>query len=510
MNDTALSPGVLSRRSAAIIAAYGLSMFLIGLGARELTRHEVLAAYPAKEMLRYGHWIVPMYAGIPRLLKPPTTSWFIAASMAICRSDAAWVARLPSVAAAMAVALLIAHLAARHFGDRAGLLTGLIQLTCYYMLNWGRLAEADIFLCAFATGAMVCFSLATVSVEPPHGAAPEGSDGANPRRAALRLGFFALTGLSFLAKGPIGLMFIFLAVAAFAVVRRGREIARFFWSPTGWLILLVCILGWPVAAWLSHPPIVEAWRREMSDTATGGFGTDPFYTYLHAIPFDLLPWTPLVIAGLWLLWKRGLFRRPAGQFFLCWFAPGFVALHLIAMKSHHYPMPLLPPFSIAAAVALLELARRLRRPLIAVVSVFAGLWVAVAGVQLLVIPRFDDFKPQADFARRAAVHVPAGQRIYIIDHPDRRTTLDDPRPRPEPYVAYHLRPPIWRFRNEKEFAAFAAGRLGQTGAAIYVVATEAQRRAIAPLGNITVLDRCAGLRRGETEMHRLLLLKIER
>src|SRR5215212_278101 len=101
-----------------LIIAYGLSLLLIGLGVRTLTRHEVLAAYPAKEMLHGGHWIVPMFAGIPRTAKPPGMNWIIAAFMTIFDSDAEWVVRLPSVLAAVALALLLGNFAARFYGQR--------------------------------------------------------------------------------------------------------------------------------------------------------------------------------------------------------------------------------------------------------------------------------------------------------------------------------------------------------------------------------------------------------
>jgi 4-amino-4-deoxy-L-arabinose transferase-like glycosyltransferase len=38
-------------------------------------------------MLLYGHWIVPMYAGIPRTAKPPGMNWIIAGIMKITGSE---------------------------------------------------------------------------------------------------------------------------------------------------------------------------------------------------------------------------------------------------------------------------------------------------------------------------------------------------------------------------------------------------------------------------------------
>ncbi len=256
---------------------------------------------------------------------------------------------LPSVLAAIATALLIAALAARFYGDFIGLLTGLIQLTCMYTLNWGRLAEVNMILCAAVTAAMVCFACGSV---PPNGSETEPS---KPNRW-LQTGFYLATGLAFLAKGPIALAFIFLAVISFVIARATqRELCplRFLADPFGIHLLLDCLVIWPVLAYIAYPPIIQAWRDEMSTTASGGFGHSPIYTYLHAIPYVLLPWTPLMAlgagVGTWRAISRGCLS-PLGQFFLCWFLPGFVILHFIALKSHHYPMPLLPPFSILGAI----------------------------------------------------------------------------------------------------------------------------------------------------------------
>src|SRR5258705_7222845 len=194
-----------------LIAAYGLSLLLIGLGVRTLTRHEVLAAYPAKEMIHGGHWIVPMYGGIPRTAKPPGMNWIIAGFMKIFDSDAEWVVRLPSVIAAVALAIMIAIFAAKFYGERVGWVSGLIQLTSVYVLIQARLAESDMLLCALVCGAMLIFAsgpVAWAERELP-----------NERQRWLDwrpVVFYLLTGLTFLLKGFVGPAFILLGTIAYA------------------------------------------------------------------------------------------------------------------------------------------------------------------------------------------------------------------------------------------------------------------------------------------------------
>jgi 4-amino-4-deoxy-L-arabinose transferase-like glycosyltransferase len=520
----------LSGLSRFIILLYGSSLLFIGLGNRTLTRHEVLAAYPAKEMLQHNHWIVPMFAGIPRTIKPPTTGWLIAGSMKLFHSDAEWVARLPSAIAGLLVALMIASFAARCLGDRAGLIAGLVQLTCFYTLMQARLAEADMPLCAAVTAAMLAFAYGLVLNSPSR---------------FYPIAFYVFTGLAFLFKGPIGLMFIFSAVGMFLLIRRERRIVRFLLNPTGLIILAILLLAWPIAACISRPTIAAEWWHEMADNASGAFGRDPIYTYILSIPAVLMPWTPLIFIPIF----RRLAGHPLRQFLLSWFLPGFFLLHLLAMRTKHYPIPLLPPFSILAAVGLIAyiahqhrqtnnhhrmaasifafacaiaagsmyfisitkpIAPRLsivlallligglvtiymehlKRPRSQIAALFATLWLIIVGVHLLIIPTQDDYKFDAALARQANLLVPPDQLIYIID----------PEPKVEPHEAYYSRPPILRARNEPEFVRAAS-------TVSYVIATRAQADALASSGQVDILAQCESLHQKKSESTRRLLIK---
>src|SRR5271168_5235131 len=86
----------LALRSSVWIWLYGLTLLLIDLGPGwVLTYHENIFAGGAREFLREGQWLIPRYLGLPVFEYPPLTQWLIALSMAVFRSDAEWVARLP-------------------------------------------------------------------------------------------------------------------------------------------------------------------------------------------------------------------------------------------------------------------------------------------------------------------------------------------------------------------------------------------------------------------------------
>src|SRR3954471_12156514 len=157
-DERALRASALHLADKLLIIVFGCSLLLAGLGRRTLTRHEALAAYPAREMLLYGHWIVPMYAGIPRTAKPPGMYWITAGAIKFFHSESEFIVRLPSALAGVATGLMIASFAARHYGRRIGMVSGLMVLSSIYVLVQARLAESDMLLSALVCAAMLIFA----------------------------------------------------------------------------------------------------------------------------------------------------------------------------------------------------------------------------------------------------------------------------------------------------------------------------------------------------------------
>lgn len=479
----------LNSSSRLIIVLYGAVLLGIGLGSRTLTQHEVFAAYPAKEMLHYGHWIVQMFAGMPRTAKPPTTGWFIAACMKITGSDAEWVARIPSVWAGIITALLIASFAGRFFGNAIGLVTGLIQLTCFYTIMQARLAEADMLVCAAVAASFVCFGMGVL----------HGRGASATMRWGLAIGFYFFAGLAFLLKA-VPIIFILLGVLTYAIVRRERHIFLFLLNPIGLIVLVGMIVGWPLAAYLHYPPIIESWKFELFGTASGKLGRDPIYTYLLSIPSVLMPWTPLILIGGW-TWHKGLVRnRPLAQFLLSWFLPGVIFLHFSAFKHKHYPIPMLPPLSIIGAIGLFSLFRALKvpRPNPLLITIFTVILLIVGIVDGYVIPhRFDDYRPQKELALAANQLVPPSATIYIID----------PEPKVEPQIAYYLRPRIWRYPTPSSFIAFAQGPLAQRQN-LFVVTTIGELPDLQQIAQAKILAQASAIRKHETPQQRLVIVEL--
>lgn len=530
----------LSWPAIALIALYGLSLLVVQLGAqRTLTYHEVLFAQPAKEMLATGNWIMPQHTGVPSTHKPPGTHWVLAATMWLTGSEAEGVLRVPSVLAALVAALITAGLAARWFGRRVGVATGLMFLTSYFVLQLARLAECDMLLTAAVCGAMGCFALA--NVDSPHG------------RVAARWPnwlFYLCAAAAYMIKGFIGPLFIFSACGLYALLHRERRIWRFLLHVPGILLFLVSSVGWMFAAYLVCPQIVgdQIWHHFNRFRGDLGGEQPPFF-YAYAVLLILLPWTPLVVASVIAGLRKRAWQAPFWRLAGCWFAPGMAVLILSACQSKHYAAPLMPPLVIAGAIGLLayfewrqrsgrvshllmaglcvaaciagiivvrhaqprgfETATWLlvvlgaglllaiycesqRRPRAVLAVVFASVWIVEAAVLGLLMQRFDSYQDQTDLARRTNQRIPSDEPVFVVRLP-------------ESQICYYLHSRLQRFDDPRTFSQWVQERQ----ATAYALAPEFVVDELQTRHNVEVVDRCATVNRFLTERDRITLVRVK-
>ena len=482
-----MAPGRLSVLHILLIIAFGLAVLVPATlpFVQPLSSHEVLAAQPAREMLRDGHWIIQTFAGIPRYEKPPTTGWLVAGSMALFHSDSEWVVRLPAVLSGILCALFIAILAARWLGPTVGTLAALIQLTTVWVQKQATLAEADMPLTMCITAAFFFFALAHVD----H---PQGTINRRPVRWA----FMAAAGLAFLFKGPVALLFIFTGCGLYVLLTRRWSSLRFFLDPIGLIILAILVTAWPTAALVSDPRIWGIWRREVFGyVGAETFGRRSPWLYFHDVPLMLLPWFGLLVVTAVKTVRYRLYRLPLTVLLLSWFIPGMLVLQWAAFKSVHYTFPLLPPASIAMAIGLIWwLRRQMTDPLIpqtALIAVtgiagiagavviglvapslpasipaililccagivwallleragrvradlivlFATIAIGIVATDLLVLPHLKGTWARKEFAQRVSARVPPDQTLYLIDF-----VTDE--------LIWHLHNPLRRMDNVKTF-----------------------------------------------------------
>jgi len=385
-----------------VLTAYVLSLFAFNLGsARTFTGHEGFVAQAAREMLSTGDWLVPRIDGKPWLEKPPLPHWCVAALGALAGGVDEFVARVPSVLAGLAGVLLMTSLAVRWHSPGRGLLTGFILATSFYVVTYARLAEADIYLWALVLGGLWVF--ARENVAPASG---------SPWYAGRWL-FYLLLGLTQLCKGPMfGAVMIlvpcvgFLGLAWFPRPERPaaegegfRPIAGMLRCvrPFGWfmhpaiLVFLAISLAWPIAILLRYPETATLWWTHTLGRVGGDkvINPGPWWYYAATLPWQLMPWTLLVLPALpsplRRAWKE---PRSPDRFLAAWCGLLFIALSLIKAKHHHYLIYALPPCAFWAADGLMRtkdwaawFAADLRR----IVALLAAGCLALIGVYGLLV-----------------------------------------------------------------------------------------------------------------------------
>ena len=530
----------LSRRAALAIVAFGATLYGIHLGdVRALTFHEIVFAQPAREMVREGRWLVPTIGGQPQFDRTPVTAWCIAGAMKLFGSEAEWVVRLPAVVAAIATALMIGALGARWFGARIGLWAGLMQTTTYYALAMGRLAEADMLVCATVTAAMFAFAAAHV-------------DGPLPRSQArwLPWAFHGAVAASFMVKWALGPAFVLAACLAYAAAARDRSVVKFLLNPGGVLVQLLIVVPWLAAAYHYHPTVVEHIYINHFRRFNGDMGMlEPWYSYTYDVPLLLLPWTPLIVPAVAARRARRAPIEPVWKLFAAWFVPGIVLLSCSSFHSRNYAIALMPPLSIVAAVGLEEYLRRRAAstrtagkllPAITIVAgcaavagllrrrhadaealamlaglvaaglllaqrfeahrrfnhaaaaLFATVWIVAVGAQTWVMPWHDSFRPLAELGRRVGDHAPADAVVHLVQLP-------------EVQVPFYI---DRRVRSWPRVEEFDSAGLARPSEPTYVVTSRDYVDRLAATARLEVLDAAERKSRLPQDRDRLVLLRV--
>ncbi len=313
------------------------------------TKHEAYAMVPAREMAATGDWIVPTFAGRPRLEKPPLAYWTLGTMTLLLGDLEPWQARLPSAFSSLALAVLTGLWAGRRFGWAGGIAAGACVATSGYLVSFGRKAEIDVLLCLTTTT-----SLFLLAHEP---------DDEPARRRLLRwTAVYALLGLSWLAKWHYGTAMVLGPYVVFQLVqRRPRRLLRLL-QPVGLVLFAACVVVWPYLVLRQLPAATDVWWHETVARALPGvFRDDPWYYYLPHVVSLTMPWTPLVLWGLPASWRRAWRDADEHDRFL-WVTIGVqTAILLMSSNKHrHYLLAMLPLLSLFAADVASRLVHRMQ------------------------------------------------------------------------------------------------------------------------------------------------------
>jgi 4-amino-4-deoxy-L-arabinose transferase-like glycosyltransferase len=278
--------------------------------------------------------------------------------------------RLPTLAATLGTAWVVARLARRWWGELAAAWAPALYLATALVTYLGGRIQIDpllVFLCTLS------LDLATRPL------APGRSRGADLAWSGLVLGLAALT------KGPVAWVNVGLPLVAWRWLQPGfvPPARRRHWLGFA-LLALAPALAWATAASVAEPVLA----RDLFFGQHAGRITDvgerhpgPPWQYLGQMPVWLLPATFLVLAGIAEAWRdlrRGRRGEPADAGLvaaLAWLLPLFLFYSAIPPKRELY---LLPAFPAAALLGARILARAIERRAL-------PRWVALATPGLLVV-----------------------------------------------------------------------------------------------------------------------------
>ncbi len=314
-------------------------------------RDESRFAQASRQMLESGDVVVPMVVGTPRLNKPPLIYWAQSGATWLLTGgdasrDAIWMYRVPSLVAAVGMALIVWRIARSFMRPRASLLAGVCTALAPVMAWEARQARADMVLVLFTTAAMaVLWSIMRDR---------------DRTRAWKPLLLWTLTGLGVLTKGPVTPLVVVTCLMAVAATTRRVDLLRRVRPVLGVVVVVAVGAPWLLAVMARVGP-AEYWRLVFDETlgrsmeAKEGHWGPPGY-HLLLSPLLLFPASLGIGAGLAAAWRavseavvsrRGRVAdhsmpvSPA-LFLACWLAPSWIVFELVSTKLPHYTMPLTP------------------------------------------------------------------------------------------------------------------------------------------------------------------------
>ena len=328
-------------------------------------------ALAVQDIVQRGEWLVPLKKATDIPSKPPLFHWGAAAiSLASGRLSEATI-RLPSAVYATLGVLLIYVLGRRLFGADVAFLGAAILATTTIYQNQALSARVDMTLCFFVTMSLALFySLYRGFLA----------------REIWYYVFFALVGISVLAKGPLGIVLPALVAGLFVIFKKRWDLVSKFCFHPGVVVALMFATAWYLIAvtrggeGFFDRQIVE---ENLSRFAGGSGHSSPFYYYIPYVFALGLPWSLFLPFLLWDSFKNGFLSDDESLFLKIWFLAMFAFFSVSLGKRSVYILPIYPAISLLMAYWFYHhsAAEGTRRALYRLIAVLAG----AMGLVLIVV-----------------------------------------------------------------------------------------------------------------------------
>jgi 4-amino-4-deoxy-L-arabinose transferase-like glycosyltransferase len=353
-----LHPSTLAKRVSILLCLAIVAFYFYGLGLLPLVGpDEPRYAQVAREMLLRGDLITPTLGGHAWFEKPALLYWMmIVAFKAFGVNE--WSARLGSalsglltIAAVWCVGRKIERTSSTDGISGFGFWSALVAATSFGIIVFSRGASFDIVITMTTTWALSFFLLQEL--------------GSDPRlKTIFLIGFYALVGMSLVAKGLVGIVIPFGVIALYYLLRRELPARRV------WLSL---IWGGPVALAVSsiwYGPVIYRHGWQFIDQffiqhhfaryiSNKYHHAQPVYFYLLILVPLTLPWSAFLFEGIatirhWNLQDLDDLSK-ARVFSLAWLLFPILFFSFSGSKLPGYILPVLPAASLIVGERLARL-----------------------------------------------------------------------------------------------------------------------------------------------------------
>lgn len=298
----------------------------------------------AVRMLQSADFIGPsLNDDLPHFAKPPFAYWAIAGGIKLLGWNE-WGVRLPNAMAFICTILLI-YLVAKRITTNRSWLPPVIYATSLFPFIAGNIVTTDTLLTFFETLAVTAFICWW-----------------QKRDASLFLIImWSVFGLSFLTKGPPGLLPLLVIVMFILLTEGWRSILHLF-SLTGFALFLILGFGWYITVAVIKPGMVEYFLADevAGRIFSGMHHRNPewykgFAIYLPTLLIGTLPWTFNLLGRVrtvhrtllslsW--WRERLKNDPWTPFLFLWILLPLLVFFLSKSRLPLYILPLFVPVSL--------------------------------------------------------------------------------------------------------------------------------------------------------------------
>jgi 4-amino-4-deoxy-L-arabinose transferase-like glycosyltransferase len=314
---------------------YGLSLYPIA------DMNEGLYAEVAREMLELKDYLIPHLNYVPYLEKPPLFYWLVALSYKVF-GVSTFAARLIPALSCTAVTTAIIWLMQGLQRAQYAWTAALILASSFVYILIGRVVFFDMLLTATLTFALSFFYLWYVK-----------------DKTIYLHALYLCLALSFLCKGMLPLILVFLIAMVFLFLRKTPK-AKFLklFHPFALLLFFLIIGVWAFLAMQKLPAfgydffineqVLRFWGTRMPDDYHHG----PVYFYIPRVIAYLFPWT-LFLPLCFKRWREKISGQdPLTLFLWLWFLVPLVLLSLSGAKGDYYMVLGIPPLVLLLAQAL--------------------------------------------------------------------------------------------------------------------------------------------------------------